>query len=246
MGPMPSALRQSPLTVLCAGALAGILEELAPRFEQHAGCRISAAYERSGVVGTRVLEGEIVDVVITTGERIGELARHEKILPESVAVVAVSGIGLAVRTGAGKPDIGSVAAFTQTLLDAASIAYADPATGSPSGNHFVRMLDRLGIAADVASKSRVIGPSEGSIVVVCEAVAGGRAELGIQQISEIIAVPGVELVGPLPPELQQMTVFSAAVGAGANNRELARRFITYITSGEALPVVRMKGMERAV
>lgn len=244
---MPAASgRSGTLAVLCAGALGGIVKELVPRFEQRTGCRISVAFDRSGVVSSRVLEGEIVDVVITTKEGIGELKRHDRIIPQSVAVVAGSRIGLAVRKGAAKPDIGSVAAFTETLLNSRSIAYADPATGSPSGNHFVRVLDRLGIAADAASKSHRIGPSEGGVVVVCEAVAGGQAELGIQQISEIIGVPGVELVGALPPELQQTTVFSAAVGVGANNRELARHFIAYITSEEVSPVVRMKGMERIV
>lgn len=241
---MPALQRSSTLVVLCAGALGGILNELVPQFEPPTGCRISVTYERSGVVSARVLEGEIVDVVITTEEHIGELARHKKIVPESAAAVAGSRIGLAVRAGADKPDIGSVAAFTETLLNSKSIAYADPETGSPSGNHFVRVMEQLGIAADMASKSRRIGPSEGSVVIVCEAVASGQAEFGIQQISEILAVPGVELAGALPPELQQVTVFSAAVSAGAGNLELARLFVAYITSEEVLPVVQMKGMER--
>jgi molybdate transport system substrate-binding protein len=244
---MPAELQRSnTLVVLCAGALKGILDELVPQFEQRMGCRISVTYERSGMVSARVLEGEIVDVVLTTEEHINELTRHKKTLSESVAVVAGSRVGLAVRAGAGKPDIGSVASFTQALLNSKSIAYADPATGSPSGNHFVRVMDRLGIAADMASKSCRIGPSENSVVVVCDAVAGGQVELGIQQISEILAVPGVELVGALPPELQQITVFSAAVCSGTGRLELARLFVAFITSEEVLPVVRSKGMERII
>ncbi len=244
---MPAELQRSnTLVVLCAGALRGILNELVPQFEQRMGCRISVTYERSGVVSARVLEGEIIDVVLTTEEHINDLTRHEKTLSESVAIVAGSRIGLAVRAGADRPDISSVSAFTETLRRSKSIAYADPATGSPSGNHFVGVMDRLGLAADMASKSRRIGPSEGSVVIVCEAVASGEAELGIQQISEILAVPGVELVGALPPELQQATVFSAAATAGAGNPELACLFIAYITSEEVLPVIRRKGMERVV
>ncbi len=244
---MPAALqRSSTLVVLCAGALRGILKELAPQFEERAGHQISVIYERSGVVSARVLEGDIVDVVITTDEHISELARHQKIVPESIAAVAGSRIGVAVHAGANRPDIGSVAAFIKTLLTSKSIAYADPATGSPSGNHFVHIIDRLGIAADLASKSLRICPSEGSVVIVCEAVASGKAEIGIQQISEILAVPGVELVGALPPELQQTTLFSAAVTASAGSRELARLFVAYITSEEVSPVVRMKGMERVI
>jgi molybdate transport system substrate-binding protein len=244
---MPTEVQRSnTLVVLCAGALRGILNEVVPQFEQRTSCRISVTYERSGVVSARMLEGEIVDVVVTTEEHINELTRHEKILSESVAVIAGSRIGLAVCAGADRPDISSVAAFKQTLLHSKSIAYADPATGSPSGNHFVRVMDRLGITADMASKSRRIGPSENSVVVVCEAVAGKQVELGIQQISEILAVPGVELVGGLPPELQQVTVFSAAVCSGIGNLELARLFVAYITSDDVLPVVRMKGMERII
>jgi molybdate transport system substrate-binding protein len=238
--------RSSALVVLCAGALGGILKELTPQFEQRTGCQVSVTYERSGVVSARVLEGDIVDMVITTEEHISELARHGKIVSESVAAVAGSRIGVAVRAGADRPNIGTVAAFKETLLNSKSIAYADPATGSPSGNHFVRVMDQLGIAADMTSKSLRIGPSEGSVVIVCEAVADGQAELGIQQISEIIAVPGVELVGALPPQLQKMTVFCAAVIKGAGNLELARLFVTYITSEEVLPVKQRKGMERTI
>lgn len=231
------------LAVCCAGALDGVLTELVPRFEEQTGCRISVEYERSGVVTARLLQGAIVDVVITTAAGIGELALDRKIVPDSIAAVAGSRIGVAVRAGAVKPDIGSVAAFKATLLDAGSIAYADPETGSPSGNHFVRVLHRLGIASDVASKSRLIGPSEGSVVVVCGAVASGLAELGIQQISEIIAVPGVELLGALPSELQHTTVFSAAAGSGAHDPELALRFIAFITSAASSSSARAKGME---
>ncbi len=225
-------------------AVAGILRDLATQFEQSTGCRTAITYDRSGVVGARVLRGEIVDVVITTADHIDALADSDKIVPASAAVVAASRIGVAVRAGAGKPDISSAAALRQALLEARSVAYADPATGSPSGRHFVRVLDRLGIAACVAPKARVIGPSQGSVVIVCEAVASGQAELGIQQISEIIAVPDVELAGALPPELQKTTIFSAAVGSASRNAELARRFVAFITSNEALPVVRAKGMER--
>jgi molybdate transport system substrate-binding protein len=241
---VPAELQRSnTLVVLCAGALRGILNELVPQFEQRRGCRISVTYERSGMVSTRVLEGEIVDVVLTTEEHINELTRHGKILSESVAIVAASRIGLAVCAGADRPDISSVSAFIETLRGSKSIAYADPATGSPSGNHFVGVMDRLGLTAEMASKSRRIGPSEGSVVIVCEAVASGEAELGIQQISEIHVVPGVELVAALPPELQRITVFSAAVSSGTGDLELAQLFVAYITSEGVLPVVQAKGMD---
>ncbi len=239
-----SALIRGFIKVYSAGALSTILTELVPRFEQASGTKISLSFDRSGVVKARMLDGATADVVITTRDGIDELARHGTVAPDSVSVVACSRVGVAVRAGAVKPDIGSVASFKCALLNARSIAYADPATGSPSGNHFIRVLQRLGIASQVAPKSKLIGAGEGTVVVVCEAIADGTAEIGIQQIAEILAVPGVELGGPLPAELQQATVFSAAVGSGAGAPELARRFIDFITADESSQVVTEKGMER--
>jgi molybdate transport system substrate-binding protein len=129
------------------------------------------------------------------------------------------------------------------LLDAKSVVCADPATGSPSGNYFMALLTRLGIAADIQPKLSLVGAGQGGIVVVCEAVAGGEAEIGIQQIAEILPVPGVDLAGPLPVELQQITAFAAAVGAAARQPVLARRFIAFIASPAAAPVVMAHGME---
>ncbi len=241
-----STLIRGFIKVYSAGALGTILKELVPRFARASGTEISLSYDRSGLVKTRILDGAVVDVVITTRDGIDELARHGKIVPDSVCAVACSRIGVAVRAGAAKPDLSSVASFKRALLNARSIAYADPATGSPSGNHFIRVLQQLGIASQVAAKSKLIGAGEGTVVVVCEAVADGTAEIGIQQIAEILAVPGVELAGLLPAELQQTTVFSAAIGLGAGDPERARRFIDFITSDGSTQVVTEKGMERAI
>ncbi len=232
------------LKILCAGALSTIVDELAPAFERASGNTVSVTYDRSGMVRTRVLAGEIVDVVMTTQEAVDDLVQQKMVVPDSIAIVGRSRIGVAVRAGTGKPDIGSVASFKRALLDAKSIAYADPATGSPSGNHFVRVLQQLGIAPEVAPKLKCIGPGKDGVVVVCEAVASGDAEIGIQQIAEILAVPDVELAGALPSELQKTTIFSAAVGSGASDLNLARRFIQFITSEASSVVVKAKGMER--
>ena len=238
-----SANSAKQIEIACAGAVREFIVELAHAFMLTSGSEVSLRFDRSGVVKSRVLDGEIVDIVITTRAAVDELARQQKIAPESAAIVAHSRIGVAIRAGATKPDIGSVASFRRMLLDAKSIACADPATGSPSGNHFIAMLRRLGIAAETERKLRLIGAGEGSVVVVCEAVAKGDAEIGIQQIAEILPVPGVDLAGPLPAELQQVTVFSAAVGASAREAELARRFIGFIASAAAAPVIMAHGME---
>jgi molybdate transport system substrate-binding protein len=231
------------IEVACAGAVREFIVELAHAFTLASGCDVSLTFDRSGAVKERVLGGAVVDVVITTQGAVAELARRQKIAPQSAAIVAHSRIGVAVKAGAAKPQLGSADAFRRLLLDAKSIACADPATGSPSGNHFVSLLRRLGIAAQVEPKLRLIGAGEGSVVVVCQAVADGEAEIGIQQIAEILPVPGVDHAGPLPPELQQVTVFSAAIAVSARQPELARRFVEFITAAAAAPVIMAHGME---
>lgn len=181
---------------------------------------------------------------MATQEAVGDLVQQKMVVPDSVAIVGRSRIGVAVCAGAGKPDISSVTSFKRALLNAKSIAYADPASGSPSGNHFVRVLQQLGIASEVAPKLKRIGAGRDGVVVVCDAVASGDAELGIQQIAEILAVPEVDLAGALPSELRKTTIFSAAAGSGASDLDLARRFIQFITSEASSAVVMTKGMER--
>ena len=212
--------------------------------ERTSGNTVSVTYDRSGMVRTRVLDGNIVDVVMTTQEAVDDLVQQKMVVPDSVAIVGRSRIGVAVRAGTGKPDTSSVTSFKRALLNAKSIAYADPATGSPSGNHFVRVLQQLGIASEVAPRLKPIGAGKGGVVVVCEAVASGDAELGIQQIAEILAVPDVELADALPTELQKTTIFSAAIGSRASDSNLACRFLQFITSEASSVVVKAKGMER--
>jgi molybdate transport system substrate-binding protein len=232
------------LKVLCAGAMSPIIGELAVAFEREAGKGVTVAFDRSGVVRDRARRGEPADVVITTAAAIDTLIADGRVARDTAAVVARSAIGVAVRRGAARPDISSVVSFKRALLAAKSIAYADPASGSPSGNHLMKILDRLGIASEVARRARVIGAGAGgSVVVVCEAVANGDAEIGIQQIAEILPVEGVELAGPLPSELQQLTAFSAAVAASARHPDAARRFVAFITSPSVAGVIRAKGME---
>jgi len=233
------------ITALCAGAMSAIVRELVEGFRRTTGMPTAVEFTRSGLVRDRVQSGERVDVVITTRSALAQLVELGKVLSDSVVAVAHSGIGIAVRTGAAKPDIDSTLAFTRTLHGATSIAYADPATGSPSGNYLVALFDRLGMSAELSPKTRLVGAAGGHAVVVCEMVAAGGAEIGIQQISEILPVSGVELVGPLPPELQHLTTFSAAVGADAEYPDAARRLIAFMSSAAAAPVIKAKGMEPA-
>jgi molybdate transport system substrate-binding protein len=239
--PTPS----SPLDILCAGAMHPIIDELIGTLERIAGKPVAVRFASSGGVKARVLAGEAADVVITTTAAIDELRHHDKILPETATMVAWSAIGVAVRAGAARPDIRSVESFQRTLREARSIAIADPATGSPSGNHLVGVFEQLGMTAALQEKIKRVGGGAGGVVVVGDVVASGEAEIGLQQIAEILGVPGLDLVGELPPELQHVTVFSAAVAATATDVFSARRLVAFLASPQAAAVIRAKGMQAA-
>jgi molybdate transport system substrate-binding protein len=235
----------SAMVLLCAGAMHPIIDALAGELERIAAKPVSARFANSGGVKTRVLAGEQVDVVITTAAAMEELAKHDRIVALSAVPVARSAIGVAVRAGAARPDIDAVGEFQRALRDARSIAIADPVTGSPSGNHLVAVLARLGMAAELQHKIRWVGGGAGGVVVVGEVVAKGEADIGLQQIAEILSVPGLELVGALPDALQHVTVFSAAVAATAIDVAAARRVVEYLASPETAAIIRAKGMEPA-
>jgi molybdate transport system substrate-binding protein len=233
------------IRILSAGAMGEIVDALADAFGCATGLKISAEFSRSPLVRDRVRAGETFDLVITTQSRIEELARANRVIAETAATVAHSLIGIAVRAGAPKPDIGSLEAFAATLRAARSIAVADPAFGTASGLYLRDLFRRFGLEAELAPKLRLVGATGGEPVVVCAAVADGRAEVGIQQIAEIVPVPGVDLVGPIPREIQLTTAFAAAVVSTAPNEHRAREFLAYFTSPAASDIIRSHGMEPA-
>jgi molybdate transport system substrate-binding protein len=238
-------IQATELRILCAGAMHPVLDELMGELGRLSGRRVVARFASSGGVKARVQDGEAADVVITTSAAIEELGRQGKVIPMSATAVARSAIGVAVRSGAARPDIGSVDAFRLALRQARSIAIADPATGSPSGNHLARVLDRLGMTPELGSRIVWVGGAAGGVVVVGDVVARGEADIGLQQIGEILAVPGIDLVGALPTALQHVTVFSAAVAATASDASLSRRVIDFLSSPTAASVINRKGMEPA-
>lgn len=231
------------IRVLSAGAMAEIVQELGHGYEHTAGARMVAEFTRSPLVRERIRAGAAFDVVITTRPRIDALAAEDKVAADSAVTLARSGIGVAVRAGRSKPDIGSVDAFVGALRSARSIACADPAFGTASGLYLEQLFSRLGLSEDLKPKLHLVGTVGGKPVVVCAAVADGSAELGLQQIAEIVAVPGVELVGPLPPEIQHVTEFGAAVTTTAENADAARAFVKFLASDEARSVIAAHGMQ---
>jgi molybdate transport system substrate-binding protein len=231
------------LTVLCAGACRGILNELGAAYAAAYRVPVRTEFATSAAIGERVRRGEIFDLVITTQAAIAELECANEVIAGTAITLALSRVGVAVAAGRPKPDIGSVEAFVAVLRGARSIACADPVLRTPSGLFLAGLFERLGLAEELKPRLRLIGAVAGQPVVVCEAVARGEAELGLQQISEIVAVPGVDLVGPLPTEVGETTEFSVALVARAPRLALARDFALFLTSATAKKVIAAHGME---
>jgi molybdate transport system substrate-binding protein len=189
-------------------------------------------------IPARMKRGERVDVVIMVGAAIDELARQGLVRAGSKVDPARSQIGMVVRAGAAKPDIGSVEAFRRTLLEAKSIAYSDSASGIYLST---TLFAKLGVADQTAGKSRKIkGPPSGEPVAAV--VARGEAEIGFQQVSELLHVAGVTYVGPIPAELQQDTFFSAALANAVRQPEAAGALIRFLASREAAPAIAKSGL----
>jgi molybdate transport system substrate-binding protein len=237
----PVASDAAEIKVLTTRSMNHVLTEIADAFQRTSEHRVALLLAPPAEIKSRILKGEVVDVAMSGAVTIDDLVQQAKIVPGSRVILARVGVGVAVRTGATKPDIGSVEAFKRALLAARSIVYTDPAVGGASGIHFEKVLDRLGIAQEVKTKS--ILNARAATVPSAEIVARGEAELGIQLISEIVAVHGAELLGPFPAELQAMTVISAGIVTSATEPDAARELFQFLTSPAAAAVIKAAGME---
>lgn len=228
------------MRVLITTAMKAAIDDLAPAFEKATEHKLTITYGPSGALAKRVAGGEGADLAILAGG-IDDLIKRGRIVADSRRDVARVRIGVAVRKGAPKPDIASVAAFRNTLLKAKSVAYVDPAAGGASGIYLAKMLERLGILKEVNAKARLA--QGGTADMVSAIVARGDAEIGLQQISEIMSVPGAEFVGPLPDALQTVTVYTAGVPATAKEAAGARALISLLTTPAAAAVYKRKGLD---
>ncbi len=224
------------LKVLCSNGLRAVMVDLAPQFERASGHKLTITYGLAASFTQQIAAGEAFDVVVVTPPLIDDMVKQGKVADADHAVIARAGIGIAIRAGAARPDISSVAAFKQTLLNAKSIAYAK---AGQSGVYFTGLLDRLGIAEDVKDKIRL----ERSAVEIGAVMAAGGAEVAVQPISEILPEPGVELLGPFPPEIQSYVVVAAGVSAGAKDHAAAAALVKFLKAPEHVPVIKAKGME---
>ena len=229
------------IKVISGGAFKQVLNALIGQYEKASGHKIAVAYRTVGQ-HLALIEGgsECFDVAVLTPEAIDALARTGSIVPGSRADLAKTGIGVVVRNGTALPDIGTVEAFKRTLLAAKSVAYIDPAAGGSSGIYVGKLLERLGIAKEVNAKAVLVHGG-----AVAAHVVAGEAEIGIHQISEILPVKDAVLVGLLPAEIQNFTVYAAGIGTAAKNRAAAGGFVKFLSGPNALPIVKSKGMEPA-
>jgi molybdate transport system substrate-binding protein len=235
--PLAQAAHADEIRVMSSNAFRQAYLELVPEFEKASGHKVVTTFVGGVVLMQRMKAGESADLVITAAKSIDELIQLGKVVPGSRVDLAKVGVAAAVRAGAAKPDIGSVDALKRALLAAKSVGYS---TG-PSGVYLVRMFERMGIADELKSKTRQ-APSG---VPVGLLVARGEAELGFQQLSELLPVAGIEIIGMLPPEAQEITVFSAGIHAGATQPAAAGALVQFLTSPASAAAKRKKGMEPA-
>jgi molybdate transport system substrate-binding protein len=226
--------------VMISGGLTAAYKELVPEFERVTGNRVLTAYGPSmgttiNAIPIRLERGEPADVLIMVGYALGDLIKQGKVVADSRVDLTKSLIGVVVKSGAPKPDISSADALKRALLAAKSIAYSDSASGVYVSTE---MFQRLGIADAVKDKARKI-PAE----PVAGVVARGDAEIGFQQISELRPVAGVDIVGPLPSELQTVTIFSAGIASVSREPEAGRALIKFLASPAASAAIIKSGME---
>ena len=229
--------RAAEVQVISAGAMRAIVTELARLYEHETGNRAVLTFGTVGVVRQK-LATEPADVVIMSDTAIDEAIAKGGVVAGSRTDIARTGMGIAVREGAPKPDISSPEALRQTLLAARSIAYVDPAQGATSGIHFASVLQKLGIADAVKPKTTLVPGG-----YPAELVAKGEVELVAHQISEILPVKGVVLVGPLPKDLQKVTTYSAGLASKAANTELGRGFVLFLARPAFKPKLAQAGLD---
>jgi molybdate transport system substrate-binding protein len=231
------------LTVLSAFGMQSVLEDLGPKFERATGHTLAISFATGGATVKRAQDGETADVIIALRQGIDGLVKDGKAMTDNVTVLARSGIVVVVRKGAPKPDISSPDALKRTLLAAKSLSYVDPASGGASGIHFAKVLERLGIANEMQAKTVFPNPKTPAEVGVV--VANGEAEIGVHVIQEVISVAGIDVVGPLPGDLQNTIVFAAAIMASAKDAEASKALVNFLRTPEAAAVIKAKGMEPA-
>ena len=223
------------IKVLSSIATREAYNELGPQFERASGDKVITTWAGTVDIVKRMAAGEVHDLVVISSTELDELIKQGRLAAGSRVDLARCGIGVAVRAGAPKPDIRSADALKQTLLAAKTVGY----TSGPSGVYMGGLIERMGIAADIKPKFRSV-PSGGTIGTI---VASGDCEIGFQQISELVHIKGIDYVGPLPAEVQRVTIFSTGIPVGAKNPDGAKNLVKFLTTPAAAAEMRKHGLE---
>ena len=231
------AAAQAPaVRILASNGVQGALNDIIPQCERAIGHPLAVEFNTTAVLKPRIESGEAFDFTILTSDAIDALIKEGKIAADSRANAARVGIGVGIRAGAAKPDVGTPEALKKVLLNAKSITYAAAGASRPPTD---KMLERMGIADALKSKTLLLPGAEETTA----AVRGGKAELLITLISEIVSAKGLELAGPLPKEFQTYIAFAAGVSPNAKNPEAAKAAVKFLTGPKAAAAYRAKGME---
>jgi molybdate transport system substrate-binding protein len=224
------------------------MAEVIPEFQRTSGYDVNPTFQIINVITERVRKGDAADLAIVSPKQWEDLSKERKLDPSVRTVIAKVGYGVFVKKGAAKPDISSVGALKRALLNASSIALLNPAFGlGPTGLYVAHLFDRIGIGEDLKPKAkyptRQGTPPQRFSAPLFELVANGDAEIGVAQISETLQSPGVELVGPMPAEIQEFTVYTTVIPANAKEPTAAKALIDFLTSPKATPTLKSKGLE---
>jgi len=234
---LASSASAAEIHVFCSNGIRAVVEELRPKFEQATGDKLVLKYEPSTQLKKRIDAGEPFDLTILTTALIDDEIKAGKLAADSRTILARSGLGVSIRSGAKKPNISTVDAFKKALLNAESVTYAQQgASAAP----FEVLVAKLGITSQLRPKYNL----KNTAAEVGDAVSSGLVELGIAPVSEILPVRGVDLVGPFPKDVQSYVEMTGAVSANAKEKDAAKKLLAFITAPANLPIIKMKGMER--
>ena len=226
------------IKLLGGASMRVLLPELLPQFEKSSGHKVTVEYGTLGAITDRVMKGEAADLVIVTGDQNEKLQKEGKVLAGSRAELAKTGYSVFVKSGAARPDLGSVDAFKRTMLAAKSVALGDPAGGGPLGIYSAGLMQRLGLAEDLKPSIKLL-PSG---TQVADAVAQGESEVGIGLASDAVVVPGLVAV-PLPVDIQTYTTYTLGTVANSKQVDAAKALIAFLTSPAAKQALAAKGFE---
>ncbi|MEY2457542.1 MAG: molybdate transport system substrate-binding protein [Acidimicrobiaceae bacterium] len=227
------------IKALITTAMDGAVVVLVPQFEKATGHKVTVSYDPSGGLARRLRGGEFADMILVASPELDKLIAEGKVVGNRIDV-SRTGIGIAIRKGAPKPDVSTPEALKRTLLAAKSVGHTAPAGGGITAMHLLQTFEKLGVAKEVAAKTKLAaGGPNGRVSVL---ITSGEAEIAFQQVSELMSNPEVEVIGMLPDELQQITVNSAGIAAVAKEPDAARALIQHMTSPEALAIYKKTGL----